>query len=170
MTNNIPEFSNLIQFQEFQFKNCPKQITDFFIASLQKNDIFSCHCLDFVKYLNFKRCDKRFREAFFKFLLENNIKYIVSNQPLTQNILNNFFNAEKIFYAELDQKMNRGARTNRDFYEWLAKESGKTFEEIARHSIYNKRNIFGTLEIKADKQNLNGSLNGGCWLTLWKHK
>ena len=170
MTNSISDFSNLIQFQEFQFKNCPKQITVFFIASLQKNDIFSCHCRDFIQYLNFKKCDKHFKEAFFKFLLENNIKYIISNQPLTQNILNNFFNAEKIFYAELDKKMNGGTKTNRDFYELLAKESGQTFEEIAQLNIQIKRNIFGTLNIKADKQNLNGSFNGGCWLTLWKDK
>lgn len=169
MKNNISRFADLINFQSFHFKECNQLITNAFITSLQKNDVFSCHCLDFMKYLNFKRCDKKFREAFFKFLSENNIKYVISNQPLTQSLLDNFFNAEKIVSEGMDKKISPKF-TQREFYHWVAKESDKTFDEVVQNSVKLKRNISGTLEIKEEKQKLNGSFNGGCWLTLWKEK
>ena len=155
--------------QKYKFKK--GNLTNEFISSLKTNDLFSFHCRAFVKLLGFKRCDKHFRAKFDDWLKEHSIKYVISNQPLTEFMIDNFLNAEKNVERELDTRCNRNnpnAPTQREFYQWVAKETNQTYEEVLQKIIDNRRKICGTLEIKEDKQKLNGSFQGGCWLILLK--
>ena len=148
----------LTTLQEFRFRD-EKKLTDNFIKSLQKNDMFSFHCRDFVEYLKFKKCDKHFRLAFNDWLLNNKIQYFVSNEPLTKYKINNFLNAEKIVATEY-----------KDFCQTLAKcnENNLMYNDISDIMIdIVKRQ--STLIINMDKQKLNASFMGGCWLTLLKN-
>jgi hypothetical protein len=159
--------------QNYNFRDCSRLLTTEFIKSLQNNDIFSCHCRDFISFLRFKRCDKYFREKFYDFCKINNLHYIISNKPLTKNVIHNFLNAEEIVQSRLNEKINPAnpnSLTQKQFYKWVAKESGQTYQQVLDDQIKNLRNIFGTLEIKLDKQKLEGSFNGGCWLVVLKIK
>jgi hypothetical protein len=161
-----------ILFEKKEFRCRESELTDEFINSLKVNDIFSFHCRDFVKYLGFKRCDKKFRESFYKWLVQNNIGFVITNRKLTANIIYNFFNSEEIVRGELDKSsvaFNPNGQTWRQLYNWLieTKATDKTFEELIQQQISIHKSLY-SIEIKEDRQQLSGSFNGGCWLILWK--
>lgn len=162
----ILTLQTLIEKQNFRFRK--STLTDDFINSLQPNDLFSFHCREFIKYLGFKRCDKKFRERFEVWLKEQQIKYVISSRNLTATDLHNFFNAEKVVEERMNERVSP-AFTQRQLFEYLAKETGKTFDEIVKVHVGTMRNM-SLLEVKEDKQKLTGGFNSGCWLILWKNK
>lgn len=162
----MKELVILLEKQKFRFRKAA--LTDDFVKSLQPNDLFSFHCREFVKYLGFKRCDKKFRERFEAWLKEQQIKYVVSNRNLTATDLHNFFNAEKVVEERMNERVS-SAYTQRQWFEYLAKEFDKSFDEIVKVHVGTIRNM-SLFEVKEDKQKLSGSFNGGCWLILWKQE
>lgn len=157
--------NEILNLEKYNFKE--EQLTESFVNNLKSGDLFSFHCRDFIKFLGFKRCDKKFRDAFEKWLEENNIDYVISSRPLSKFDLNNIINAEKIVEDGLDKQYSPRF-TLREWFVFLARESGKTYEEIKQMHIDNKRK-FSLFEIKEDKQKLSGAFNGGCWLILLKN-
>jgi len=157
---------NALATNDFRFRENDKLTIDF-VNSLKIKDLFCFHCRDVAEYLGFKRADKHFREALQEFLKKYGLVYVISHNGLSKYTINNFFNAEKQIYDELDQKINPN-RTNREVYEWIAKESGRTFDEVVQTAINNRRKYSGTVEIKDIHQKLSTGFQSGCWLILYK--
>lgn len=158
---------NLLELKKYQFKQ--GELNDNFIKNLNKNDLFSFHCLDFMQYLGFKRCDKKFREKFHQFLDFHKIKFAIASSPLTEDKIYNLLNAEKIVKEQLDQPCyNWGGETWRQLYNRLIKEKSteKTFDQLVQQQIEINKKIY-SVKITEDKE-LSGGFNSGCWLILIK--
>lgn len=168
--HDIIPLQNALTNQDFRFCKVDK-ITTEFLNSLQEKDLFSLHCKDFADFLGFKKADNNFREAFQNLLNKYGLIYIVSRQPLTEWKLETFYNAEKQIYDEMNIKCNSKsltAPTQRQLYEYIAKESGKTFDEVVKNAIANRRKYCGTIEINEKHQKLSTGFQSGCWLVLYK--
>lgn len=153
--------------KNYNFKS--GKLTNEFIENLKSGDLFSFHCRDFIQYLGFKRCDKKFREKFYEFLNYQKIKFVITNSPLTNDKIYNLLNAEKIVKNNLDKPCySWGGETWRQLYNRLIrkKSTEKTFDELVEQQIEINKRIY-SVEITQDK-GLSGGFNSGCWLIFLK--
>lgn len=157
---------SLIELKKYQFKK--GELNDNFIKKLNKNDLFSFHCRDFIKYLGFKRCDKKFREKFYQFLDFHKIKFAIASSPLDEDRIYNILNAEKIVKENLDKPLSPNGMTWRKLYNYCLsqKDCIKTFDAMVEDQIDILRNTY-SIRITEDKE-LSGGFNSGCWLILIK--
>lgn len=170
MQGELTIFTNLIQSKHFRFIEGENiQLTTKFLQNLKTGDIFNCHCREFIRYLKFKRCDKHFRSAFDVLLQQYNLNYVISNQILSNQTLQCYFNPKQYLF-----KLYRIEQLQKDFNilnRLLEKDNFKnlSWEEFIDRRANSLHKIFGKIDIKENKQKLSGSFTGGCNLILFKN-